>query len=188
MRLAAYTSAILVSLLAVGSATARQPAFATPHISQAELGAQRGGFVVVEGITVGFGAVMRSWVDGQLVLETRFTLTPEGMAIARGEGAGGLTAADLSSALGRLGFGPDAQGSVAVTADGQTTLAHQMSPDQLTSLIQNSSDGREIRQQTDLTLTLPGFEATQADMSAAQAARQLTNDMADSLVAAARGG
>ena len=147
------------------------PPHAAP-LSHTELDQLRGGWLEAGGLTLGFGAVMRTLVDGQLAYETRVDWTSAGQqvsATALGASPGSATTAG--------GF---------TTPDGLSTVLHRVGPDQLASIVINSASGRSIVQNTDVTLTLPGFSIDQARMTQSVLASDLSAAAAQGVIASSR--
>jgi hypothetical protein len=139
-------------------------------LSGEELGELRGGLLFAGGIAFDFGAVVRTSIDGQLALETRLTWTPGGVVM---EDASPMTPGPLPE-FG--GFGLN------ITDESGTTLVgHRLLEGELQGFILNTGDNRDIRQDIDITLTLPGFEATQRDMLTGRLGFHIQADMADAL-------
>jgi len=135
-------------------------------LSDGELDEMRGGFLVADGITVGLGAVVRTHVNGQLALETRLTWTPQGPQVDRTVGEGVVPASAAGAHQAALAAGLDLSGLASqdgayVTQDGATAFVHTLGGS-FQNILLNTADGLELRQETEITLTLPGFEAVQA--------------------------
>ena len=140
-------------------------------IANEELADLRGGLLFAGGIAFDFGATVRTTIDGQPALETRLTWTPDGVVIE-----------DLSVLAG--GPIPEFNGFGLTLADatGTTLVGHRFLDGELQGFIINTGDNRNIRQEMDITLTLPGFEAIQRDMITDRLGFRITADMADSLI------
>jgi hypothetical protein len=158
MKSALARRAWMVAATLVVGVAASAPA-ATP-MSDAELDDVRGGFVTADGITFGFGAVEKTYVDGRLALLTTLTLGDNGAVASRTTAGPGLTAIDpaLATRLGLTAGG-------AFTLGGAVTLAQGVSGNQLLNLVINTASNQLIRQDTAVNLVLPGF--TQLRQSAA---------------------
>lgn len=151
-------------------------------LSAGELDDHRGGFVTAGGITLGFGAVVRTYVDGRLALESRLTWTERGAVTERrlGDHPGVV---DLQSALDTaLAQGldlrgvADGQGVLLSDADGATALIQSLNGG-VRNLIVNNADGRDLRQEVELTLTLPDLTVMQRDFSVERLGSQLNADI-----------
>lgn len=148
-------------------------------LTEAELDRARGGFIVVDGYTLDFGAVIRSYANGELALESRFNLSGAGLTSESGQPGGALSSQTLSAFraggldLGDLASNPNAY----VTADGSGAFVHQLSNGQFANIMANTGSDRDLRQDTTLTLVLPGFESVQQGMTDVLAARQLMGDI-----------
>jgi len=142
-------------------------------LADKELGNLRGGFLTAEGYTFDFGAVVRTTVDGQPALEQRLTWTPDGVVI---ENASGIPASQLA---GIGGIGLDLS-----DATGTTLVGHRLVDGQIQGFIVNSGNNRDIGQDIQVNLTLPGFDMVQKNMLAGQLGMRIDMDMAAGLVGA----
>lgn len=131
-----------------------------------ELSELRGGYLVAGGVIFHFGAVVRTYVDGQLALESRLTWTETGPVA--GQTLGNLPGAvDLGGALDEaLAAGLDisalqgGQGILLSDANGATALVQNIQGG-VQNLIINNADGRDLRQEVEINLTLPNLETLQ---------------------------
>jgi hypothetical protein len=163
LRIALLTLAVAASPLAA-HAQERVP------VSESEMADMRGGFVVAAGVTLDFGAVVRTYVDGRLALESRLTWTETGAVTTRALGdVPGVTdlAASLDQALaGGLDLRALQNGEGILLSDAQgTTAVVQNLQGGVQNLIVNGADGRDLRQEIEITLTLPNLETMQRDYS-----------------------
>lgn len=142
----ALTCAVALALLA-GGAHAQ-------ILDDKALDEQRGGFVTAGGFTFGFGADVRTFVDGSLALESKVTWT---------------------------GDGPDAgpNGPISTVTipgiGGVSTIVHDFTAGQVRSLVSNTASDRLIVQDTNATITLPGFDAMQQGIAQQQLLSGLQN-------------
>ena len=157
----APTLATLAAVLIAFNAGA-QPAQA-PRLTEAELAAQRGGILTPNGFEVGFGATVRTFVDGKLALESRLTWTDQGARTERITGDAG------GAALGP-GFWT---GVIAGANGGETRVLHDFNAGRIASVVINTANNRVIRQETDIQLVLPQLPQLQADIAAARMASNL---------------
>ncbi|HEX5007279.1 MAG TPA: hypothetical protein VFV70_09215 [Hyphomonadaceae bacterium] len=136
-----------------------------------ELSDLRGGLLFAGGIAFEFGAVVRTTIDGQPALETRLTWTPDGVIVE-----------DLSALAG--GPIPEFNGfGLNITdATGTTLVGHRLLDGELQGFIINTGDNRNIRQEMDITLGLPGFETIQQGMITDRLGFRIGADIADSLM------
>lgn len=163
-------SAAAITLSAVtpaAEAWSREDFAGAEILSLEQLDEVRAGLQLPGGAEFGFGAVMSTFVDGSLALQTRLTwtemgpvetvdfgmLTPDLMAAAA---AGGI----------RLDGGPAVQGLVVGGDGGITAVVHSVSGEHLSHLVLNSANNRDIRQSTDITLDIPGFAQMQQEIAA----------------------
>lgn len=149
---------------AVAAATRARGAPALPApVSDVELADQRGGFAF-RGMEVTFGANLRTYVDGALVLESVFTLTNAGLVqnVLQSAGLAGLeTSAEALAAAGlRVDSLAGAVGGVAVFGqNGATAALHRLSASGFQNIVLNTADFRNITQTLDLMIKLNGYEA-----------------------------
>jgi hypothetical protein len=121
------------------------------------LAAHRGGLQTPLGVDIGFGASVRTYVDGSLALETRLTWTAEGVQSVR------MFESEAAKALtGGLANGDP--GSPVSVAPG-TTVIHDLSEGRIASIVLNTANDRHIRQDTDVTLHLPQLPDLQQRVS-----------------------
>lgn len=177
MRALLATICAAVAIMAAPHAAAQEvDDFGLEPLADSELGDLRGGLFVVEGIAFDFGAVVRTTIDGQPALETRLTWTPNGMVI---EDLSALTAGTLP---GIGGWGVDLS-----DASGMTLVGHRLLGGELQGFILNSGDGRNISQDMEITLTLPGFDAVQQGMLTDRLGMRIDMDVTHGLITASDG-
>lgn len=150
------------------------PLLATPTWAQdsqpmaaEELEREVGGFQTPSGLEVGFGAEVRTYVDGQLALQTHLTWTDQG-AVQTTTAANGST--DLSDAAG-AGihiFGAPGTGLYLPGDNGGTVVLHGLDSDQISGLIFNTADNRDIRQEVNVMLNVPDLTQFQKDVAGQQ--------------------
>jgi len=158
------------------------PDGATP-LSDDELADMRGGYMTAGGVTFDFGAVVRTYVGGALAMETRLTWTPTGPVTEQVSGGlpGWIPLADggaiQAGGLNLTGLSPGSTGMILTDADGTTALIHNVLNGHLQNMVFNAADNRDIRQDMQLMLTLPNFEAMQRDYSIARLGSQISQDI-----------
>jgi hypothetical protein len=174
-----------VALLLAQPALAQSaPVSAPVPLSDEELGDMRGGFMTAGGVDFDFGAIVRTYVDGALALETRLTWTPTGPVteqvsgnlpgwtpLPTGPGGQQMGGLDLT------GVPAGAGGLVLTDANGSTALIHNVMNGHLQNMVLNAADNRDIRQDMQIMLSLPNFEAMQREYSLDRLGSQLTQDM-----------
>lgn len=131
-----------------------------------ELGELRGGFVV-SGMTVNFGADIRTYVDGELLLQTVLNWGPDGAETVQ-TAAAGLTPVNVAS----LENGVLSNGNIRMRVgdtpvylinDGQTAIVHETT-NGVQNMLVNTAVGLEAVQEVDASLTLSGYEDFNADL------------------------
>lgn len=141
------------------------PAFAQdgPPLDLAELDNQRGGFLTPTGLEVSFGAVVSTYVDGNLALQTQFTLTDQGLEQTTTAGLpGNVTDAATGAGINLGGLGGE---GVYVPGDnGGTVVLHGLDASHLTGMILNTADNRDIRQQVDMTVGIEALDQLQSQI------------------------
>jgi hypothetical protein len=145
-----------------------------------ELDGMRGGFELPGGQQIDFGAVVKTYVDGQLALQTRLSWTPQGVATAV-EG-GGVTP-DLAAAAAAYGLKLDgASNGVLVPGEGgATAVLHDLGGERIAGVVINNASNRDIRQATEVTLNLPDFPQMSADFMSQRADLRLQDAVAAAL-------
>jgi len=149
-------------------------------VQSGELAGLRGGFAV-GGYDINFGAVVTTYINGTPALSTSVTWTDAGRVVSETIGALGENIANMTpeqrAALG-LGDLNNAQGVVITDASGVTALVHNIADGALQNILINSGNGRDITQNVDVTLELPGFETMQGDISLQRFGMDIAADMA----------
>jgi len=149
-------------------ALAEEPA---ASLTDEELDGQRGGLQTPLGFDIGFGASVKTFVDGTLALETRISWTDMGVQSEQVVNElGSITGAPV-----RLGALND--GALNSLTSGSTTVIHDLTMDRIASLIINTADNRTIRQQTDITLVLPQLMEFQQRIAADRLSSSLSSSV-----------
>ncbi len=126
----------------------------------------RGGFVV-NGLGVNFGADIRTYVNGELLLQTVLTMNDDGAHTSQ-TAAAGLSPVDVST----LENGILSNGSIRMKVgdtpvyllnNGQTAIAHETANGVQNMLI-NTASGFDAVQEVDATLSLSGYESFNSDL------------------------
>lgn len=138
-----------------------------------ELEALRGGLRTPTGVEFGFGAVVRSYVDGALALETQLTWTDQGVIqLETARAAGGLS-------LEAAGVGIPANsgwtGLVLPGDGGSTALLQALDAGLVNNVVLNTANNRDIRQETLITLNLPALDQIQRDAVTARLGMEMNN-------------
>ena len=141
-----------------------QPAHAATPLNNEGLAEQRGGIMTPTGLDIGFAASVRTYVDGELALETRLTWTDKGPVTQTTGGLAGISAAGPPNS--RSAVSPGLTG-------GSTQILQDLSSGRIASVIVNSASNRNIRQDTDITVTLPQLQEMQRGFAAGRIASNL---------------
>lgn len=146
-------------------------------MDEAALDAHRGGFEI-NGLQINFGAVITTYVNGIPALTTNLTWTDVGTFIEEtvgdiGEQVENLTAEQREA----MGLPATATGIVIDDASGVTALVHNITEGSLQNIIINNASGRDLSQDIDVTLELPGFEAMQNSLLIEHLGMQLHDEM-----------
>ncbi|MBC7768717.1 MAG: hypothetical protein H7124_08010 [Phycisphaerales bacterium] len=148
-------------------------------MAEDEMAAERGGFEI-NGVEINFGAVVTTFVNGVPALTTQLTWTDAGTFIEEtvgdiGQNIGDMTPDELS-ALGLSGL--EGGGGVVISdEDGVTALVHNVTEGALQNIIINSATGRDLTQEIDVTLELPGFEMIQSQLIVEHFGFQISDDL-----------
>lgn len=142
---AALRMALLCGVLATGSVCIRAGPEARetadielvrrPVIDAAKLGDMRGG-LILGGLDYSVGAVMRTLVDGSVVLESAIDL-------------GSLTDTDVVNNFALQ------------DAKGFTEITHDLSSNRVVATVVNQANQREIRVELDINVTLQNYQSLQ---------------------------
>jgi hypothetical protein len=167
MRTRMLVGVVAAALIAIG-APIRAEAQILPDqlLQESELADLRGGYLSAGGIVFDFGAVVRTYVDGRMALESRLTWTEAGALTSHAAGldeAGARYQLADGASLGDLNLSGlnGAQGLLLTGSDGATALFHNIESGGLQNLIVNSADGRDFRQEIEIDLALPQLDAIQ---------------------------
>jgi hypothetical protein len=127
-------------------------------LSDNELDTYRGGYSPAPDLNYQFGAVLKTFQDGQLALETTLNVSPTGNSIQQTAGAG-VTAGTV---IGNV----DLAGAVggAFSTPGGTTFVQNVANGQLINMILTTDSNHTYNQQTSVTLVLPGFADVQSQI------------------------
>lgn len=132
------------------------------RLTDEELADERGGIKLPTGLEVGFGASVRTFVDGALVLETRLVWTDQGAVQSQtpsaiGPGGQGVTLSGGAESL---------PGVVVPGVGGSTAVLHELDAARIANIVVNTANNRNIRQEVQIDLTIP--ELSQFQQSALQ--------------------
>jgi hypothetical protein len=134
---------------------------------------QRGGIQTPLGLDIGFGATVRTYVDGQLALESKLMWTDGGAAVEHPEG---VSIPGVTTITG----GPTA-GTPLSLPPGMTAVMHDLTSGRIGSVVVNTASNRTIRQTTDIVLTLPQLPQLQQQMARDRIVSQLQSSVGAAL-------
>lgn len=164
-----------VILVAICAGLIAGPAFGQAldgaPLDRQALTSARGELVTGAGLTFGFGARVRTYVDGALSLESTLSLTDKGMVAERAKVNEALTATsgETAAAGGITLPGVNPSDVIVLPGDGgATALLQNLTAEQISNVVINTANNRDLRQEVDLTFILPGFAETQAQSSLQQ--------------------
>lgn len=160
----ALLAAAAYAVCGASALAAEDPWAGIEVMDDAEMAELRGGIRVTENLDIGFGAVITTYANGAPVLQTELNWTDTGALVEQTYGALGTRIDSLpAAARSILGIeGMESGGGVVIAdADGLTALMHNITDGALQNIIVNDANGRNLRQEIDVTLTLPNFEAMQ---------------------------
>lgn len=167
--------ALAASLMAAVGAHAQE------LMSQDDMEAVRGGIMTPWGQEIGFGAVVRTYVDGELALQSQLTWTQDGPVQAHQAGAPTPNLADAAKAFG-LTLDPTAQGLLSPgQSGGATVVLHNLTEGRIAGLILNTADNRDIRQSTEVSLNIPDLAAVQQTLASQAMNAQLQSALGQAL-------
>lgn len=176
MSRAFFLAALAALLLAPAPAPAEGFDFASLEpVSDEELDQQRGGFIW-SGMDIRFGAEVRTYLEGELVMQSTVSWTDDGPETTRFV-SGALTpvAADQLRA-GVAGFGDIAitvgDSQIFLANGGQTLLAHNVEGT-IENILINSASNVNIRQEVVATLDVTNYAQFGAEVDAARMASTL---------------
>jgi hypothetical protein len=183
-------TACAVAALTASAANASEAAWGddVEVMDDAEMDDLRGGFDV-GGIEIGFGAVVTSTLNGVPVMTTQLTVTDTGSVVEQtmndiGESLSSLTPEQLA-ALGLAALA-GLDGVVVNGETGATVFVHNVGNGTLQNILVNTASGQDIRQDIDVTLTLPGFESIQQQFALDHLGMRLSEDLQSMAIGAGR--
>ncbi|MDB6168164.1 MAG: hypothetical protein JWM88_1028 [Verrucomicrobia bacterium] len=159
----------LILSASLASAVWAQPAddYANAELlTTEELGDIRGGLQTPSGVEFGFGAVVRTYVDGSLALQSRLTWTETGplQTLEVGMLTPDLAAQAASGGIVLSGAG-QLQGLLIPGDGGVTAVTHSITGEHIAQMVINNANNRSIRQSTEITISLPAFAQLQQSVA-----------------------
>lgn len=175
---------LLILGLLVASPAVAQDLSGVPTLTVRELAEQTGGLRTPFGVDIGFGAMVKTYVDGNLALQTQLTWTDQGAVQTTLTGMPNSDLARQAAAGGIHLDGTPAAGVFLAGDNGGTAVLHNLSDGRVSSFVFNTADNRNIRQDTAITLDIPGLGQLQKDFATQQTAARLSDSVNRSLGAA----
>lgn len=148
-------------------------------MSADDLDTHRGGFAFGN-LNFNFGATVTTLVNGVPALVTNLTWTDVGAFVDQTVGQVGQNISDMTpEQLNALGLdGLSGLGGVVIDDEaGVTALVHNVTDGSLQNIIVNNATGRDLSQQIDVTLTLPGFELIQNNLATELFGMRINDDL-----------
>lgn len=147
----------------------------------AELAAARGGYITAGGVKFDLGAVITTWRNGAVALQTMLTWTPSGATATHVVGA--PNANDIAAGQPV----PSAGGGIAlIDPKGATTIIHMGAGGPISNAIITADSNQTFAQDIAVTITLPGFDALQSGIQNDLMGIRLGADLGDLLSAGVR--
>jgi len=134
-------------------------------LNDSELAGERGGLATPIGMDIGFGAVVRTFVDGELALESTLTWTTAGAATAVTAGAESRLL-DNAAAAGLAAPEGAWRGVVLPGDGGETTILQDIGEGRIANLVVNTANNRDVRQDITVSLEIPGLAQLQSNFAA----------------------
>ena len=168
-------------------------------VSDHQLANSRGGFMVA-GVNVNFGAVVKTVVNGSVVLETQLTATNGGVvAVQSGPATTSATPIPGSPQLNvqvvggtKAGGGSYVPGQnaasvftagVIITGPGGTSEAvSSFEPSSIVNAVSSNASNQAITQQVEINVTLSDFSALQSQIQFSQLGTKITNGVQSALL------
>jgi hypothetical protein len=168
-------------------------------VSDHQLAHSRGGFMVA-GVNVNFGAVVKTVVNGSVVLETQLTATNDGVvAVQSGPATTSTTPIPGSPQLNvqvlggaKVGGATPVPGQnaadvfsagVIITGPGGTSEAvSSFEPSSIINAVSSNASNQAITQQVVINVTLSEFSALQSQIQFSQLGTNITNGVQSALL------
>lgn len=149
-----------------GTALAMEP------VDDGVLADTRAGYVSANGLTFDFGAQITSTLDGQVVLQTSLNLTAEGLQRSQ-TALPGLEGIANGTQFGLVLGGLPQGGVIVPGSNGATAFIHDTTGG-LVNYVVNNASGRDVVQNTHLTIVMPDLETLQQQLSIVKLTNSLT--------------
>jgi hypothetical protein len=174
----------LITAMLAGPALAREPALQLSDttanvapLSLEELKEQVGGLRTPNGIEFGLGAIITTYVDGQQALQSHLTWTDQGV-VQTTDGAGSLAGAGGAG----INVGNSIPGIYLAGENGGTVVLHDLGDGRIGSVVLNTADNRDIRQETVINLDIPQLQQLQQDYAGQKLDMNLQDSISRALI------
>lgn len=175
---------LIMCLVADVGAAAAQDRLGGSPLTDPELADQRGALRLPGGMEIGFGASVRTFVDGALVLESNLVWTDQGAMRTEaapsldGQGQGGqVTLSDASAQI---------LGKALAGDGGSTVVLHELDAARIANVVVNTASNRDIRQEVQIDLAIPELSRFQQSAIQERANLRMMDSVAAALGEAAR--
>jgi hypothetical protein len=161
-----------------GGALVASPACARERMTDEQMDSHRAGFVTPTGLEVHLGAEVRTFVDGQLALQTRLSWTEAGVTREV------VTGQQTPEAAARLGFdltNVEWSGLVIERPDGVAAALSHVSDSRIANVLVNTASDQDIRLETELTLHVPDLENFQNEVLLEQTSQNIHDAIGQAL-------
>lgn len=178
LKILALAATLAGGVIAAGPAEARSP------MSDAEMAGRRAGIQTPLGYEIGLGAVVRTYVNGQLALESRLTWAEQGLMR---EFTVGQPTPDTQAAAARLGLKLDGDwiGLILENPDGFTAALNSFTADRVGNLLINTASDQDIRLETEVILDIPELERFREQFQTEQLDLRIQDALNSALTSAA---
>lgn len=149
-------------------------------VSDSELSEMRGEFIDISGLKIAFGAEVRTFANGVLMLSTQFVWTPQGIiATSNASELASRIDATVASQLSTLGVHGLAggEGYAMLSETGGTAVIHRADQNGIQNFLINSQSDTAFHQEMTLSFELPGFDVMQANMDVDRIGLQIRDDI-----------
>ncbi|MDE2462504.1 MAG: hypothetical protein KGO02_02135, partial [Alphaproteobacteria bacterium] len=167
-------------------------------VSDDQLAGSRGGFMV-EGVDINFGAIVKTVVNGAVVLETQLTATNGALvAVQSGPATTSSTpipgspqinvrvvnntvVAEGTLVPGQNGPSTYTSGVVITSPGGSSAAVSTFDPSRIVNVVSSNDSNQNITQQMEINVTLSNYSALKSQIQLSQLATNVTNNVQSAL-------